>query len=135
MSEVNLPRAVANRLLAHAMEGGDAEVCGLVAARDGVPSAVYPVRNESGEPARRFHMDPRGQIDAMRRMREAGEELFAIYHSHPAAPAIPSPADLAEAAYPDVLYLVISLGTRGLLEMRGFRLQGTTFVPVDLAIE
>ena len=55
-------------------------------------------------------------------MREQQEELFAIYHSHPTAPAEPSATDLEMANYPDALYLIISLNTKGVLEMRGFRL-------------
>ena len=60
--------------------------------------------------------------DAMKKMREADEELFAIYHSHPAAPATPSITDLELAAYPDAFYLIISLSTKGVLEMRAFKI-------------
>ena len=45
----------------------------------------------------------------MRTLRERGETLFAIYHSHPAGPATPRPPTFAEAAYPQALYLIISL--------------------------
>ena len=68
-------------------------------------------------------MDPEGQIDAMRKIRELDEELFAIYHSHPTAPAEPSPTDLEQIGYPDTLQIIISLDTKGVLEMRGFRLR------------
>jgi [CysO sulfur-carrier protein]-S-L-cysteine hydrolase len=36
-------------------------------------------------------------------------EPLGIFHSHPAGPPVPSPTDIAEAAYPDSLYVVISL--------------------------
>ncbi len=61
-------------------------------------------------------------------MRENGEALFAIYHSHPTSPAEPSAIDLELAAYPDALYLIISLNTKGVLEMRGFRLNDNKMV-------
>ena len=67
-------------------------------------------------------MDPRDQIDALREMRERGESLFAIYHSHPDSPPAPSETDLKQAGYPEALYLIISLDTKGVLEMRGWRL-------------
>ncbi|MDD5034997.1 MAG: M67 family metallopeptidase, partial [Methylococcaceae bacterium] len=82
----------------------------------------YPVANASANPQIRFQLDAAGQIESLRQMRERGEQWFAIFHSHPAAPAEPSAQDLADAAYPDALYLVISLNTQGVLEMRGFRI-------------
>jgi len=71
-------------------------------------------------------------------MRERGEELFAIFHSHPAAPAEPSALDMAQAGYPDALYLIVSLGTCGVLELRGFRIEasgGFAEVPLQLRAE
>lgn len=119
-AEVHLPRTLINQLLAHAQGSPGREVCGLVGARDGSPVACYPVANVASEPGRLFQMDPAGQIAAMKAIRERGETLFAVYHSHPDAPARPSPRDLAEDAYPEVLKLIVSLDTRGVLEMRGY---------------
>ena len=129
-----LPRTLVNRLLTEAQHSPDTEVCGLIGAKDGEPRSVYPVTNVAKEPGRLFEMDPREQIDAMRRMREEGETLFAIYHSHPHAPAEPSRADLEQAAYPDALYLIISLNTEGVLEMRGYRLADGRVHPVELEV-
>ena len=122
MHSITLPRTLVNAMLHHAQLSPASEVCGLVGARDGVPSSCYQVANVASEPAHLFLMDPRGQIDAMRAMRERGESLFAIYHSHPDTPPVPSETDLKEAGYPDALCLIISLDTKGVLEMRGWRL-------------
>lgn len=135
MSVVKLPRPLVNTLLHQAQLGVDQEVCGLIGARDRMPTRCYAVANIAVEPQQRFVMDPQGQIAAMRQMREHGEELFAIYHSHPTAPAAPSLMDLDEAAYPDTLYLIISLNTKGVLEMRGFRLQKQNAEEVALELE
>jgi len=122
MQSITLPRTLVNVMLHHAQLSPASEVCGLIGARHGVPNRCYQVANVAGEPAHLFRMDPRGQIDAMRVMRERGENLFAIYHSHPDSPPVPSETDLKEAGYPDALYLIISLDTKGVLEMRGWRL-------------
>ena len=119
---IELPRALVNQILHHAQASPELEICGLIGAKDGIPYSCHPVANAATNPQVRFQLDPAGQIEALRQIRETGEELFAIFHSHPTAPAEPSPADLAEAAYPDALYLVISLNTKGVLEMRGFRI-------------
>lgn len=134
MSRIKLPRTVVNALLTEAQHSPAEEVCGLISSRNGEPLAVYPVRNASDTPEKLFTMDARSQIDAMRRMREQGEELFAIYHSHPHSPAVPSPEDIEQAAYPDALYLIISLNTKGVLEMRGFRLRDNKPEAVELEI-
>lgn len=131
---LRLPRAIATRILAEAQRGAGTEVCGLVGARDGVPVSVYPVPNAAGEPARRFRMDPRGQIEAMRRMREAGETLWAIYHSHPQGPARPSLRDLAEAAHPEAVHLIVSLGTAGVLQLGAWRIAGGEARQLSIAV-
>ncbi|MFZ4703372.1 MAG: Mov34/MPN/PAD-1 family protein [Candidatus Methylumidiphilus sp.] len=119
---IEIPRALVNQILHHAQSFPEREVCGLVGAKDGIPTSWHPVANAAASPQVRFQLDPKGQIEAMRRIRERGEELFAIVHSHPTAPAELSPADLAGAVYLDALYWVISLDTKGVLEMRGFRI-------------
>lgn len=131
---VQLDRTIVNRILAHAQQQPEQEVCGLIGASSGVARRVYPVRNAAGETDHLFAMDPQQQIDAMRSMRENGEELFAIYHSHPHAPATPSALDLEQAAYPDALYLIISLNTKGVLELQGFRLRGSAVETVPLEL-
>ncbi|RYU60839.1 M67 family peptidase [Methylolobus aquaticus] len=114
------PRALINRILQHAQAQEACEVCGLIGAREGTPTTVYPVDNVAEQRESRFSLDPQQQIAAMRAMRERGEVLFAVFHSHPATPAEPSTLDM-ELGYPDVLQLIISLGTRGVLELRAFR--------------
>ncbi|MDT0619401.1 M67 family metallopeptidase [Salinisphaera sp. P385] len=119
--ELLMPRPLATKLLFEAQKVPDAEVCGLVGGVDGHPVSVNPVPNVSDDPSRRFVMDSQAQIDAMRNIRERGESLLAVYHSHPATPPEPSARDLDELGYPDALLLIISLNIKGVLEMRGWR--------------
>lgn len=123
MNAVLLPRQLVNRLLHLAQESPEREVCGLIAAREGVPGQFHPLRNVADDPSRRFLLDAGEQIAVLRMLRERGEELFGIFHSHPDAPAFPSAQDVDMAGYPDALYLIVTLGTRGILELRGFRLE------------
>jgi proteasome lid subunit RPN8/RPN11 len=77
-------------------------------------------------------MDEKQQINAFATMRDRNETLFAIYHSHPTSPATPSTTDIALAAYPNALYLIISLNTKGVLEIRGFNIKNTTVNNISL---
>lgn len=134
MTPVHFPRPLINQILQQAQQAEDSEICGLVSARSGQPVHCYPVANAAEQPTHRFRMHPQQQIEAMRQIRERGEELFAIYHSHPDTPALPSATDLREATYPDALYIIISLATEGTLEMRGFHLQNGNIEDVDFVV-
>jgi proteasome lid subunit RPN8/RPN11 len=119
---IQIPRKIANQLLHLAQISPDLEICGLIGGKNGLPSSCYPIKNTAEQAQQRFQLDTGQQISAMAKMRDRGEQLFAIYHSHPTAPAIPSITDLEQATYPEALYLIISLDTKGILEMRGFKI-------------
>jgi len=122
-SEISLPRKLTNQLLHLAQISPDAEICGLVGAdAHGAPCSCYPISNSADTPQNRFLLDAGQQITAMKQIRDRGETLFAIYHSHPKAPATPSAVDIEQAAYPEALHLIISLNTKGVLELRAFRI-------------
>ncbi|OAI02467.1 Mov34/MPN/PAD-1 family protein [Methylomonas methanica] len=132
-SEISLPRKLTNQLLHLAQLSPDTEVCGLIGADStGMPASCYPVKNNAATPETRFLLDASQQIEAMRQIRDKGETLFAIYHSHPHSPAQPSLTDIKEASYPDVLHLIISLNTKGVLELRGFKIAGQSSEEVVL---
>jgi proteasome lid subunit RPN8/RPN11 len=130
--DIQIPRKLTNQLLHLAQLSPDLEICGLVSSKNGLPIHCYPVTNVADHPQQRFLLDAGQQISAMAKMRELGENLFAIYHSHPAAPAQPSAYDLEPTAYPEALYLIISLNTKGILEMRGFKMHQKTALEIPL---
>lgn len=121
-TEIQIPRKLTQQLLHHAQSSPESEVCGLIGAKNHIPCSCYPVANSAEQPENRFLLDAQQQIAAQVAIREKGEELFAVYHSHPTAPALPSATDLALANQPEALHLIISLDTKGVLEMRGFRI-------------
>ena len=94
-------------LLAHAEAERPNEACGLLAGIGGRVRRVYPVENIHHSPTV-YEMNPAQQLAAFLDMEAAGWELSAIYHSHPAGPAEPSPTDIAQAYYPDSLYVIVS---------------------------
>jgi [CysO sulfur-carrier protein]-S-L-cysteine hydrolase len=119
-----LPRHLVQQLFHLAQASPGSEICGLISAANGSPHRCYPVANVSGDPAHLFDMDAQGQVQALRDMRERGETLFAIYHSHPYAPPEPSARDREYIGYPEACYLIISLNTKGVLEMRAWQAEG-----------
>jgi proteasome lid subunit RPN8/RPN11 len=71
---------------------------------------------------------------AIEAMQAKGQSLYASYHSHPDSPALPNLNELDEALRDDVLYLMISLNTKGVLEMRGFIAEQQRLQEVDLVL-
>jgi len=134
--EISLPRKLVNELLHLAQLSQDEEVCGFVGKNAAGAYTCYPVENVADDPSKRFLMHAEYQLSAMKQMREREEEMFAIFHSHPSAPAIPSAMDIEQAAYPDTYYLIISLNTKGVLEMRCFKLlHDENIVEITLRME
>ena len=134
MSAVRLPRSIVNQLMQLAHKTPGEEICGLISRDRHGFRKCYPVVNIADDKKHRFALDPKEQIEAMRAMREHGEELGAIYHSHPDSPPQPSLTDIEQHEYPGVLYLIISPGTKGLPEMRGFHIHGREVKEVAIAL-
>ncbi|MEE9355224.1 MAG: M67 family metallopeptidase [Methylococcaceae bacterium] len=123
METIELPRKIIQIIFHQALLDTAIEVCGLIGGINNKPVSCYPIKNVAEHPDREFNMDAEAQIDAQRTMCNRNETLFAIYHSHPTTPAEPSQRDIDLSAYPEALYLIISLQTKGVLEIRGFRIQ------------
>ena len=135
LPEIKIPRKITNQLLHLAQISPTTEVCGLIGSQQGKPRSCYPIDNIAEQPQQQFLLDPKQQIAAMTKMREHNEDLLAIYHSHPTSPAEPSQIDIDMASYPDALYFIISLNTKGVLELRGFKLGNNTAKEISLILE
>lgn len=65
----------------------------------GSPVEVHRVKNDAASPYR-YEMNPLQMLRLERGREESGESLFAIYHSHVASEAYPSPTDVRMAFWP-----------------------------------
>ncbi len=132
--EIKLPLRIVQQLLQHAQSSMETEVCGLISHIEGKAKNSYCITNSSPHPQNKFNLNVAEQISTFKLFREQGEKLFAIYHSHPHSDAYPSTTDLALANYPEALYLIISLNTKGVLELRGFNLLNNQVEEVTLQL-
>lgn len=132
---LELPRPLINQILAHAQQNPDEEICGLISSKNNNATKYYRIANVAENKARHFEMSGPQQIAAMKTMREQGEALMAIVHSHPEAPAIPSKLDKESNNYPDVYYLVVSLDTKGVLQLRCYTQNEGEFEAAELILE
>ncbi|MDH5518486.1 MAG: M67 family metallopeptidase [Gammaproteobacteria bacterium] len=134
MQSIRLPRTLVNKILAQAQAKDQQEICGLISRNTLNELAIFPVSNIASDPCCFFEMDPSETIQAMKEIRHNGAELFAIYHSHPSTAAFPSATDIEKIAYPDAIYLIVSLNTTGVLELKGYKIQDDTAQPIDLIL-
>lgn len=132
--ELQLPRVVANLVFDHVRRHPGHESCGLIAARGGIPCRSLAIPNVADDPAHRYRMDPASLVRRLYELETVQETLYAFYHSHPAGPAFPSMIDIAEATWPDTPYIIVSLGIRGVMEMRAFLLAGGRAEEIALEI-
>jgi len=124
-----LARDQVEQMIAQARADVPLETCGLVAGRDGRAEQVLPVPNSLRSPVV-YEMGGQEFADAL----AACEfEPLAIYHSHPAGPSGPSPADVAQAYYPDSVYIIISLAQEP-PSVQGFQIADGQVIPVELKI-
>jgi len=130
-----LSRKLANQILTHAQQNPETEICGLISSQNQHANRYYPIMNSAENSGVRFQMDEQAQIAAMKEMRKQNEELLAIVHSHPHSDAIPSALDEQEHQYPDAFYLIVSLNTTGVLDLRAFKKIGQHFQPVELVLD
>ncbi len=119
MLELSSEQAAA--IIAHATDELPNECCGLLTGRNGLVERVVRGTNVDHSPYT-YRMDPREQLVAFKAMEADGQELVAIYHSHPQTPAYPSKTDVARAYYPDARYLIVSLQDRASPSLRAFRI-------------
>jgi proteasome lid subunit RPN8/RPN11 len=98
-----------DEIVAHARADAPNECCGLIGGADGRATRVYRARNEFESPLR-YNVHPQDLLRITDEISDSGEELAAIYHSHPRSEAYPSQTDVNLAAnWPDPLYLICSL--------------------------
>ena len=135
MNTLELPRSLVNQILSHAQQSPDEEICGLISSKNGTANRYYRIANVADSKANRFEMSGAEQIAAMKNMRSQDEELLAIVHSHPNAPAIPSEIDKEENQYSNIFYLVVSLDTKGVLQLQAYRQQDGDFEAAELVLE
>ena len=107
---ITVTRQQLEKILAHAKEADPAECCGLIGGSDERAVSIYRLHNIAANTNISYEAAPEDLFRAQRQMRERGEELLAIYHSHPRSnEPVPSETDVRLAYYPKAIYFIIGL--------------------------
>jgi proteasome lid subunit RPN8/RPN11 len=119
---LTVPRAYIDEMIAHAREERPNECCGIIAGNDGAATQLYRAVNAEQSPYR-YNVDPKDLLRIYRDLEGKGWDVLAIYHSHTATEAYPSPTDVRLAAWPDAYYIIVSLADAANPVVRAFRIQ------------
>jgi desampylase len=127
--KVRIADAAIDLVIRHALAERPRECCGLLLGSADLIVEAIAAANLAADPGR-YLIDPATHITAERQARARGLAVAGFYHSHPHSSPDPSPTDLAEASYPDRLYLIVGLAGAA-PELRLFEYAQRNFVPVE----
>lgn len=118
---MKLGREYIDEMIAHAREDAPNECCGIIAGEDGRPVKLFRARNSEASPYR-YSVHPQDLFRIYRECEEKNWDFFAIYHSHTASEAYPSPTDVRLAQWPEAYYVLVSLADNENPVVRAFRI-------------
>jgi [CysO sulfur-carrier protein]-S-L-cysteine hydrolase len=105
---VRIARDLLEQIVEHAKRDAPDECCGVVSARDGAATGVYPLENVAHSPLR-FDTGP-DLVKAYLEIEDRGEEIGAIYHSHTRTPPYPSQTDVNFSRnWPGVEWIIVGI--------------------------
>ncbi|MFN7210708.1 MAG: Mov34/MPN/PAD-1 family protein [Aggregatilineales bacterium] len=108
---LGLPPTLRAALQAEARRAAPNEVCGVLGGvwrgRLCYAQRHVAIPNASPTPHSHFLMPQAAIVAAAAALQRARCQLIGVYHSHPYAPPVPSPVDLAECTWEATPYLII----------------------------
>ena len=105
---IEIPDEAMHLMVAHARAWAPNEACGLVAGTGDVVTKVYQLVNADPGPDR-FTLDPYEHFAAWQDADDHGWDILGTFHSHPAAPPIPSPSDIGGGGDPAWVNLIVGV--------------------------
>jgi len=137
----HIPKKLIDEMIAHAVDDLPNEACGQVNGKNDKPLTVNRVKNVAASPFR-YSMDPLTMLKLEQGREKSREDLFAIYHSHVASEAYPSPTDIRQAffppgqfdrepMFPGCFYILVSLA-QDPPEVRAFKIRQGGLIEEEL---
>jgi proteasome lid subunit RPN8/RPN11 len=108
-------------MIAHAREDAPNECCGIIAGQDGRATRLFRAINSEASPYR-YSVDAKDLFRIYRECEDNDWTFLAIYHSHTASEAYPSPTDVRLAFWPEAYYVLVSLQDSEKPVVRAFRI-------------
>lgn len=117
--------------MAHARESAPRECCGLLFGDGEVADRLVRGRNVHATPETRYEIDPVQLRDAIFGTDDTDRYLVGIYHSHPRTEPKPSAFDIANAFWPEQVYVLTSLRSEP-PEVLAYRITDQSVTQIDI---
>jgi proteasome lid subunit RPN8/RPN11 len=133
---VRLSTDLVQAIVDHARADYPNEACGVIVgdrepAAGGVALRWVPMRNEYASPLR-YRIHAEDLYPVLVEVDDTDDRSFwAIVHSHVRSAAYPSPTDVAQAVFPDALYILVSLEADD-PTLAAYRILDGAIFPVEL---
>jgi [CysO sulfur-carrier protein]-S-L-cysteine hydrolase len=129
---LSLPQSFIREMIAHAQEDAPNECCGIIAGEDGRAQKLFRAKNAEASPYR-YNVEPKDLFRIFRECDDNGWSFLAIYHSHTASEAYPSPTDVRLAFWPEAYYVLVSLQDADKPVVRAFRILDSEISEEEIA--
>lgn len=127
---LRIKKEIYDSMIQHCIDSLPYEACGILAGKELVTS-IYFIKNMAASSVSYF-MEPYEQLKAIKDIRERGNDMLAIFHSHPYGSAYPSGKDM-ELSFYDVYYVIVALKPE--IEIRCFKIKENIVSEVQLIKE
>lgn len=129
-----LSKKVYEFIAVHATSMYPLEACGILAGTGCRTTEYFPIKNLDNSSIS-FFMDPKEQLEVMKKIRAQDLKMFGIFHSHIKAGSAPSKKDVRLAVYTDVSYLIMSLGDIHKPVLRSYKIQNCKVSKEKITVE
>ena len=116
---LTLPAAIWDDIVAHSREEAPRECVGFVTGPAGQATATHRLANLYPD-IDFYEPDPDAAWAVLEGAEARGEEVVAIYHSHPTDAAVPSARDIEHAGFDSAVFIICSLLDEAAPVLRGW---------------
>lgn len=120
------------QIIEYAQLGAPYEICGFIGGHNGQAETVVPVPNASQSPRDHFEFERQAMVSTIITLQRSGQDIIAIYHSHPESAAVPSVRDIQQATWPDAMYVIVGLPEQS--DVRAWSLRDGRATPVEINV-
>lgn len=130
--KLKIPQTIIQHLYDHALQVSPVEACGYLTGQNNTVHEHFEMTNVD-QSEDHYTLDPEEQFSILKKARQKGHKILAVYHSHPKTPARPSEEDIKLAYDPSIIYMIISLKD-GTKTMNAYQIknQKVTLIPLEI---
>lgn len=129
---LKIRQQILGEMIRHGRSEAPLEACGYLAEKDGVICKCIGMKNVDASPVH-YSMDPAQQFSAVKKCREEGLRIRAVYHSHPESEPYPSAEDIKLAYDPSLSYIIVSLAGPT-PSIQSFTIEKNTVFPEQITV-